>query len=90
MRVRQALNYAVDKEAIVKSILRGNGSIANSPLPLMAHHNDATQAVSVRRRQGQGAARRRPAIPNGFKANMLVAGGDATARQVGGGAAVRR
>ena len=39
VRVRQALNYAVDKGPIVQNILRGNGSIANSPLPLMAHHN---------------------------------------------------
>ncbi|MBO8141777.1 MAG: glutathione ABC transporter substrate-binding protein [Firmicutes bacterium] len=31
-RVRQALNYAVDKEAIVKSILGGAGVVADSPL----------------------------------------------------------
>jgi ABC-type transport system substrate-binding protein len=30
--VRQALNYAVDKNAIVKNILRGLGSVATSPL----------------------------------------------------------
>lgn len=32
VRVRQALNYAVDKEAIVKNILLGMGEVAASPL----------------------------------------------------------
>jgi peptide/nickel transport system substrate-binding protein len=33
VRVRQALNYAVDKEAIVKGILQGLGRVADSPIP---------------------------------------------------------
>ncbi len=32
VRVRQALNYAVDKAAIVKNILQGHAQVANSPL----------------------------------------------------------
>jgi ABC-type transport system substrate-binding protein len=32
VRVRQALNYAVDRAAIVKNILRGHAQVANSPL----------------------------------------------------------
>lgn len=32
VRVRQALNYAVDRVAIVKNILRGHAQVANSPL----------------------------------------------------------
>jgi peptide/nickel transport system substrate-binding protein len=32
VRVRQALNYAVDKNAIVKNILKGHATVANSPL----------------------------------------------------------
>ncbi len=32
VRVRQALNYAVDKEAIIKALLRGHGRLADSPL----------------------------------------------------------
>ncbi len=35
VRVRQAINYAVNKEAIVKDIMRGYGQAANSPLPPM-------------------------------------------------------
>jgi peptide/nickel transport system substrate-binding protein len=81
VRVRQALNYAVDKAPLVQNILRGNGSIANSPLPLMAHHNadlkpypyDLDKAKALLAAAG---------LPNGFKTSMLVSGGDATARQV--------
>ena len=38
-RVRQALNYAVDKQALVKGVLHGNGSVAVSSLPVMAYHH---------------------------------------------------
>ena len=65
----------------MQNVLRGNGSIANSPLPLMAHHNadlkpypyDVDKAKALLAAAG---------YPNGFKTSMLVAGGDATARQV--------
>jgi len=39
-RVRQALNYAVDKEAIVKEILSGMGGISDAPImPLVFGHS---------------------------------------------------
>lgn len=41
-RVRQALNYAVNKEAIVKSILRGRGAAATTPIAPMILGGDAT------------------------------------------------
>lgn len=33
VKVRQAVNYAIDKDAIVNGILQGSGEVANSPLP---------------------------------------------------------
>lgn len=33
VKVRQAINYAVNKDAIVKEILKGTGELANSPIP---------------------------------------------------------
>lgn len=33
VRVRQAFNYAINKEAIIEGILQGTGDLANSPLP---------------------------------------------------------
>ena len=36
VRVRQAINYGVDKDAIIKSVLEGNGSALGGPLtPVM-------------------------------------------------------
>lgn len=40
-KVRQALNYAVDKQSIVDNVLFGYGSVANTYLPLMPGHDDA-------------------------------------------------
>lgn len=40
VRVRQAFNYAIDKESIVKNVLRGHAKVANSPIaPMFAFAN---------------------------------------------------
>lgn len=38
--VRQAINYAIDKEAIIQSVLFGYGEMANTMLPKMLYHAD--------------------------------------------------
>jgi peptide/nickel transport system substrate-binding protein len=81
VRVRQALNYAVDKAPIVQGVLRGHGTVANSPLPLMAHHNTDVKPYPFDPAKAK-ALLTAAGYPNGFKTSMLVAGGDATARQV--------
>jgi peptide/nickel transport system substrate-binding protein len=81
VRVRQALNYAIDKEAIVRNVLRGNGTIAASAIPVMAHHNtdlkpypyDPAKAKALLAEAG---------FANGFTSNMLVPSGEVTYRQV--------
>jgi peptide/nickel transport system substrate-binding protein len=81
VRVRQALNYAIDKEGIVKSILRGNGKIAASSLPIMAYHDvnikpydqDLDKAKKLLGEAG---------VAQGFKVKLLVPSGDMTHRQV--------
>ncbi len=40
LKVRQALNLAVDKQAIIDVILAGNGQVAQSGLPRMLYWND--------------------------------------------------
>ena len=40
-KVRQALNYAIDKEGIIKGILFDTGTPAISSMPIMRYHNDA-------------------------------------------------
>ncbi len=34
LQVRQALNYAVDRDSIVKSVLQGQGVVSNGPVPI--------------------------------------------------------
>ena len=45
-RVRQALSYAIDKQAIVKNILKGDGRVATGPInPLLApYYNPKVEA----------------------------------------------
>jgi peptide/nickel transport system substrate-binding protein len=40
VKVRQALNYAVDKEAIIQAVLYGKGQVAQSGLPRMRFWNE--------------------------------------------------
>lgn len=82
VRVRQALNYAVDKDGIIQSVLFGNAKPAVSALPVMRYHNtdltpypfDAAKAKALLADAG---------LPNGFSTSMLIPAGDATYRSVG-------
>ena len=40
VKIRQALNYAVNKDAIIQNVLFGAGQEANTYLPLMYGHDD--------------------------------------------------
>jgi peptide/nickel transport system substrate-binding protein len=80
-RVRQALNYAVDKEAIIKGVLYGNAKPAVSSIPVMRYHNaalapyphDPAKAKALLAEAGLG---------NGFSTTMLLPAGDITDRNV--------
>lgn len=41
VEVRQALNYAVDKDALIKGVLFGAGTVAASTMPVMSHADPA-------------------------------------------------
>ena len=63
-RVRQALNYAVNKDAIIRDILKGTAIVATTPLSPVygAYHEDKTQRIpTIPRRPGPSS--RRPATP---------------------------
>jgi peptide/nickel transport system substrate-binding protein len=71
-RVRQALNYAVNKEAIVKDVLKGTGAISRGPvLPgtwganpdLAVYSHDPARARKLLAEAG---------YPNGFSTTMWV------------------
>ena len=81
VRVRQALNYAVDKDGIIQSVLYGNAKPAVSAIPVMRYHNtdlkpypyDSNKAKALLAEAG---------LPNGFSTTMLVTAGDAIVRSV--------
>jgi ABC-type transport system substrate-binding protein len=75
VRVRQALNHAVDKAAIVKNILKGVGRVADSPFgpgmfgyaPVTQYTHDPAKARKLLADAG---------YPSGFKTTMLVSPGE--------------
>lgn len=80
VKVRQALNMAVDREQIIKGILFGRGKIAKSSLPIMKYYNhdietykfDLEKAKSLLADAGH---------PDGFEAELLVISGQPVASQ---------
>jgi len=81
LAVRQALNYALDKDAIIKGVLRGNAKPATSSLPIMAYHNTELKPYPLDLAKAK-ALLAEGGVPDGFKTSMLVPAGDVTARQV--------
>lgn len=81
VRVRQALNYAVDKDGIVKSILRGNGKVAASSLPIMAYHDTSLTPYPMDLDKAKALLADAGMAP-GLKLKLLVPSGDMTHRQV--------
>ena len=85
-RVRQAANYAINKDALVNDILKGTATVAAGPTPpaFTWAHDNAAEALSVRSGEGQGAARgsglperrRRHLLRDGERLGHAVAGAD--------------
>ncbi len=81
VRVRRALNYAIDKDDLVKGVLRGNGKPAASSLPIMAYHNDSIKPYPLNLEKAK-ALLAEAGLAGGFKTTLLVPSGDVTNRQV--------
>jgi peptide/nickel transport system substrate-binding protein len=81
VKVRQAINYAVDKQAIIDNVLFGYGEIANTFLPLMPGHDDALPPypydVEKAKELLVGTA-----AENGFDLELITQAGDAVDTQV--------
>ncbi len=81
VKVRQAINYAVDKQSIIDNVLFGYGEIANSFLPLMVGHDDALPPypydVEKAKELLVGTA-----AENGFELELITQAGDAVDTQV--------
>ncbi|MCA9860193.1 MAG: ABC transporter substrate-binding protein, partial [Thermomicrobiales bacterium] len=81
VRVRQAINYAVDKQAIIDNVLFGYGEIANTFLPKMVGHDDSLPPypydVEKAKELLVGTA-----AENGFELELITQAGDAVDTQV--------
>jgi len=80
VRVRQALNHAIDKEAIIKALLRGHAKLADSPLaprvwgyiPVKTYPYDPAKAKALLAEAG---------YPNGLPKKVLLRGSAQTSRK---------
>jgi peptide/nickel transport system substrate-binding protein len=83
VHVRRALSYAIDRNAIVKSVLFGHGQPANSFLPPQVPFYDKStpglQYDMAKAKQEMSQS----AYPNGFKVELLVGSGVQTDNQIG-------
>jgi peptide/nickel transport system substrate-binding protein len=81
-KVRQALNYAIDKEGIIQGLLFGTGTPAVSSMPVMRYHNTALKPYPHDPEKAK-ALLKEAGLPDGFSMTMLVQSGDTTFQQVG-------
>jgi peptide/nickel transport system substrate-binding protein len=71
VNVRQALNYATDKNAIIKSVFFGQAQVMNAPIPLGTYVDKESPGYpfDLARAQALMAA---SSVPNGFTLPMIV------------------
>ena len=71
VNVRQALNYATDKDAIIKSVFFGQAQVMNAPIPLGTYvdKNSPGYPYDLDKARALMAA---SSVPNGFTLPMVV------------------
>ncbi len=79
--LRQAINYAIDKDAIIKTVLFGYGKPANTMLPQMLYHADDLAGYPFDLSKAQDLLSKSSA-KDGFKAELIVSSGDPVGQQV--------
>ncbi|HKG24527.1 MAG TPA: ABC transporter substrate-binding protein, partial [Thermomicrobiales bacterium] len=80
-KLRQAMNYAIDKDAIITNVLFGFGEPANTFLPKMAGHDDASPGYPYDLEKAKALVAE-SAGKDGFSAKILVQAGEAVDLQV--------
>jgi peptide/nickel transport system substrate-binding protein len=74
VNVRQAMNYAIDKQGIIDTVLFGTGQVMDSELPRTPNYVPQTPyAYDVEKAKQLMAASQ---YPNGFSTTILTAAGD--------------
>jgi peptide/nickel transport system substrate-binding protein len=80
IKVRQALNYATDKESIIKSVLFGKGEVANHMMPKMKYWKSDVKPYPfdlAKAKELMAASK----APGGFSIPLVVPTGDSTVAQ---------
>jgi peptide/nickel transport system substrate-binding protein len=76
VHVRRAIAYSLDREAMIKAVLFGNGRVANSYMPYKMNFYDAStpgiQYNPAKAKQEMAMS----SVPHGFKTQFLVGGTD--------------
>lgn len=81
VKVRQAINYAVNKDVIIQNVLFGAGQMANTFLPLMYGHDDSVAGYPYDLDKAK-ALMAETAVKDGFEAEILIATGDPVSSQI--------
>jgi peptide/nickel transport system substrate-binding protein len=80
-KLRQAMNYAINKDVIIKNVLFGAGEPANTYLPKMYGHDDAAPGYPFDLEKAKALVAE-SAGKDGFEAELLTNAGDPVAAQV--------
>jgi peptide/nickel transport system substrate-binding protein len=81
VKIRQAINYAVDRDALIQGVLFGNGKPANTFLPPMSGHDDSAPGYKLDLAKAQELMKQ-SSQPNGFKTTLNIVSGDSLQNQV--------
>lgn len=80
VKIRQAMNYALDREAMVQTALFGYGRVACSPINLVWFYTDefcySYDLEKAKQLMAESSA------PEGFSASLQIAAGDTVANQL--------
>jgi len=78
VHVRRAISYAIDREALVETLLFGNGEVANSfMMPEVAYYDPATPGIQYDMAKAKEEMAQ-SSVPEGFSTTFLASSGDTT------------
>lgn len=81
VKIRQAMNYVVNKEDIIKAVLNGNGEPASSYLPKVMYLNEQLEGYKYNLEKAKELMAQ-SSKPKGFKTSLMIKNGNEISKQV--------
>jgi peptide/nickel transport system substrate-binding protein len=81
-RIRQAINYAIDRNAIVKAVFFGHAVAATSPIDPGVYFHTSKHGYTYNLEKAK-ALMKASSFPNGFKATLMTIAGDSLSGGIG-------